>query len=166
MEAARTNDDMGYNNLEEENEPEPGDMVVFPRRVYKHYGVAVDKKHVVHLTAGDPGFSGSNLSSATGSYGEVRKDRVSDVGKNYQVIKRNKTTPGVRDPEEIVCKAEAMVGTKKYYNVYTNNCEHFATELCYGAPESEQTFWAKIIGGLVVAAGVIATVFMAILRRR
>ncbi|XP_061585706.1 centrosomal protein of 120 kDa-like [Cololabis saira] len=48
--------------------------------------------------------------------------------------------------------------TKKQYNLFTYNCQHFATEMRYGKPESQQvkdvTAAAGVAGGAVVGAGV------------
>ena len=43
-----------------------------------------------------------------------------------------------RDPSIIVKEACEMVGRELPYNVVSNNCEHFATDLRYGKAESRQ----------------------------
>ncbi|XP_067318280.1 phospholipase A and acyltransferase 3-like [Anolis sagrei] len=146
---------MGQRQSDEEKAPEPGDLIEFSRGLYKHYAVAVDKDHVIHLTSADPERSSSNVSSTGGSKSEVKKERLSDVaGKDkYRIIRKYDKRYHPRDPEEIVHDAEAMVGQKKRYNLIHGNCEHFATKLRYGISESEQADYG-IIGGSAAIAGV------------
>ncbi|KAJ7305979.1 hypothetical protein JRQ81_010345 [Phrynocephalus forsythii] len=121
---------------QEEQVPEPGDLVEFPRHLYNHYGVAVDNEHVVHLTSANPG----NSASAAGPKAVVQIDRLSDVAwnHNYRVSKKYDQKRMPRDPDEILQDAKAKVGQKVNYNLLNWNCEHFATGLRYGNPESKQ----------------------------
>ncbi|XP_067329543.1 phospholipase A and acyltransferase 3-like [Anolis sagrei] len=146
---------MGQGQSDEEKAPEPGDMVEFSRGLYYHYGVAVDKKYVVHFTSPDTRHSGLNISSVGGSKGEVKKERLSDVaGQNkYRVNNKYDKKWKPRDPKDIVCDAEAMVGQEMDYNLLYANCEHFATKLRYGVAACKQADYAIMGGTAAIAVG-------------
>lgn len=67
-----------------------------------------------------------------------------------------------REPYVIVRDALRMVGRELPYNVVSNNCEHFVTELRYGEAESRQVQAAAVVGG-IAAAGVAVAVLGAAL---
>ncbi|MEQ2180085.1 hypothetical protein GOODEAATRI_032137, partial [Goodea atripinnis] len=62
-----------------------------------------------------------------------------------------------RRPSVIVNEALELVGTTRLYHVINYNCEHFATELRYGNPKSQQVVDALDIGvGVTTAVSVSA----------
>ncbi|XP_062820662.1 phospholipase A and acyltransferase 4 [Anolis carolinensis] len=123
----------------EEKVADRGDLVEFHRGLYKHYGVAVDSKHVVHLTSADPGPLGFNV-SCNGPKAEVKKERISQVAwrNRYKILKKHEQEEDCRDTEVIVLDAEDMVGRITSYNVLKKNCEHFARNLVFGEPRCKQ----------------------------
>ncbi|XP_003223955.1 phospholipase A and acyltransferase 4 [Anolis carolinensis] len=159
MDAATTEDYTEYSSSEEKQVPDGGDLVEFNRGLYKHYGVAVDSKHVVHLTSRDPGPFGYNF-SCNGPKAEVKKDRISQVAwrNRYRVLKKHEQTKDCRDTEVIVRDAEDMVGRKTNYNLLDKNCEHFARNMVFGEPRCKQV--PKVPDGVkltgVLAAGLVA----------
>ncbi|XP_034531215.1 phospholipase A and acyltransferase 4-like [Notolabrus celidotus] len=87
--------------------------------------------------------------------GEVTCDNIWDVVLNDK-FKVNNLWDGKRQPRKpltIVKEAMKRVGKKVEYSLATYNCEHFATELRYGKPESMQI--AKT--ALAVGAGVLGS---------
>lgn len=72
--------------------------------------------------------------------GLVKKQPLSEVvgDGTYRVSKKYDEKYNRRPREEILRDAESMVGKWVEYHLFSNNCEHFATELRYGIPESKQ----------------------------
>ncbi|XP_058471737.1 phospholipase A and acyltransferase 4-like isoform X2 [Solea solea] len=103
----------------------PGDLIEINHGTFNHWAVYIGNDEVVHLV--------------WNSSGEVRRDKLSDVrnGDNYRVnyFLDKKYKP--RNPDVIVKEAKSRIGPSKY-DVFTYNCEHFATEMRYGKPESRQ----------------------------
>ncbi|XP_058471740.1 phospholipase A and acyltransferase 4-like isoform X2 [Solea solea] len=103
----------------------PGDLIEINRGTFNHWAVYIGNDEVVHLV--------------WNSKGEVRRDKLSDVrnGDNYRVNNFLDKKYKPRNPDVIVKEAKSRIGPSKYY-VVTYNCEHFATEMRYGKPESRQ----------------------------
>ncbi|XP_070622685.1 phospholipase A and acyltransferase 3-like [Erythrolamprus reginae] len=117
----------------------PGDLIEIFRTGYEHWAVYVGDGNVVHLTG--PSLSAGVVSHlVVGFPVVVKKEKLSDVvGNNrYRVNNKYDSKYPVRDPKDIVYRANRRVGQKKTYKVFTNNCEHFATSLRYNMPESDQ----------------------------
>ncbi|XP_060642780.2 phospholipase A and acyltransferase 3-like [Anolis sagrei] len=152
---------MGQETSVENREPEPGDIVEFPRGVYRHYGIAIGNGYVIHLTSAEPELPGFHFSSSGGGpKGKVKKERLSHVAwdNKYWVnnIYDHKKKP--RKPEDIVYLAKAMVGKEMDYDLLQGNCEHFATMLRYGDPKSKQAEDGIIAGSATlgtIAGGAI-----------
>lgn len=70
----------------------------------------------------------------------VRKEKLQDVVGtdkwNVNNILDERYEPF--SPEEIVERAESMLDQEQPYRVAQKNCEHFATNMRYGMPESRQ----------------------------
>ncbi len=70
----------------------------------------------------------------------MKRERLEDVAGddryhiNNYLDKRYKPRP----IDDILQDAESSVGREFPYNVATSNCEHFATLLRYGNPQSQQ----------------------------
>lgn len=145
-------------SFKKSNDVLSGDLLRVKRRKgYFHYGIALDKDHVIH-------FSGTN------------DDSIS----NYKDVKIRKTTLSlflrgdsleVNTPfdspfsrEEIVSRAKLYLDQDKfngsYYNLVTNNCEHFARYAYYGTKSSKQVNTVAgvvtVLTGSVVAASTLA----------
>ncbi|XP_045704498.1 phospholipase A and acyltransferase 4-like [Phyllostomus hastatus] len=89
---------------------------------------------------------------------EVKRDLLTDVAGsctlkvNNQLDKELKPLP----VEQILRRAQRMVGKKMPYDIATNNCEHFVTKLRYGVPRSLQVENVVIGAELVSALGAAA----------
>nr|XP_060640440.1 phospholipase A and acyltransferase 4-like [Anolis sagrei ordinatus] len=151
--------------LEEEKVADRGDLVEFDRGLYKHYGVAVDSKHVVHLTSADPGSSRCKFSCA-GPKAEVKKERISQVawGNRYSVLKKREQEEACRNSNSIICDAEDMVGMKMSYNLLEKNCEHFARNLVFGVPKCKQVAQAADKAKIASFFGIMFVAALAIFR--
>ncbi|XP_066575053.1 phospholipase A and acyltransferase 3 isoform X2 [Amia ocellicauda] len=139
---------------EEFPEPQPGDMIEFPRTSFNHWGLYVGNGYVVHLapTGGSGGASVSFLSSFTSPSATVVKDLLKDVaGPGLKFLVKNldhQYQPLPRD--QILESAEKMIDEIVPYSVTTKNCEHFVTELRYGLAESRQV--KNALGSIGLAA--------------
>ncbi|XP_032090187.1 phospholipase A and acyltransferase 2-like [Thamnophis elegans] len=130
-------------------DPKPGDLIEIFRLGYEHWAVYVGSGYVVHVTS-----SGDSNSKAM-----VKKEWLSHVAgrNNYRVNNKHDSTYPVRSPEEIVSMAEMWVGKKMEYNLFTENCEHFATRMRYNVSHCDQVLNAvKIVIHAVFTAGLLA----------
>nr|XP_034986180.1 phospholipase A and acyltransferase 4-like [Zootoca vivipara] len=138
--------------------PKPGDQIEIYRIGYQHWAIYVGNGYVVHLTSADGGtgsFSTIPLSADT-KKAVVKKEELSKVvGKDYWKVNNEKDRKyKVRPVNEIISTANERVGMEIDYNVVTMNCEHFATTLRYGQPDSRQAE-ANLWGTLAATAGAV-----------
>ncbi|XP_061585710.1 phospholipase A and acyltransferase 5-like [Cololabis saira] len=114
----------------DKKEAKPGDLITFPRDGYQHWAVYVGDGDIVHLVT---------LESWAGT-GVVLKEKLQDVVKKNKWRVKNlldyKYTP--RPADDIVRDACSLVDAETKYHLLKYNSEHFATELRYGSPESQQ----------------------------
>ena len=70
----------------------------------------------------------------------VKKEKLKDVaaGATWMVKNHLDNKHNTKSPDVILKEAELLVGQKMPYNLLTNNCEHFVTNLRYDKPESRQ----------------------------
>ncbi len=70
----------------------------------------------------------------------VQKEKLKDVvgSDEYCINNQLDDLYKTRPIEDILQDAKRFVGKEFPYNVATNNCEHFATLLRYGKPQSKQ----------------------------
>lgn len=101
--------------------------------------VAVGSGPILHLGVLVPG----GVVSSSGRKGRVVLEPLREFGRGRRVYWRG--YPGGLPRDQVVERALGMVGEP--YNVFTNNCEHFA-ELCHGRPPSSPQ--------LKLGAGVLA----------
>ena len=136
-----------------------GDLIFFHRKLYKHYAVNLGNGEIVHVTSAEglnsqdavEGIAGQICSSGISSIAVVKKENFRDFHQNgdkVYVEKHNKTP---LPTEEIVRRAENKVG-KKEYNLFWNNCEHFAHWCRYGEGESTQAVALLVAVGIPVGA--------------
>ncbi|KAJ8279454.1 hypothetical protein COCON_G00065200 [Conger conger] len=143
--------------------PQPGDLIEINRGKIQHWAVYIGDGLIIHLTTGPEKTILSISPKAT-----VRKDKMSEVvGTDaYRVNNLLDDTYSPRSPDAIVSDAESRVGQVLPYNLLHRNCEHFATELRYGKPESRQVREAiEAVGeaaaavvGTASGSGVLASV--------
>ncbi len=126
-----------------------GDHVFVRRPGYTHHGVEVNDGMVVHFS-GTPG-------SKRGA--SIRREPLETFSKDATV---QVTDYGERfDPAEVVERAESKLG-QSGYNLYGNNCEHFARWCVTGDHKSRQVNGFKATGAVggstATAAGGVGVV--------
>ncbi|OWF37445.1 HRAS-like suppressor 2 [Mizuhopecten yessoensis] len=153
-------------------ELEVGDMVEFPNFLYSHWGVYIGDEHIVHLTGDEATNAGASGSFASGSFFNVsgvlldkacvKIDHFLKVAEGCMAKRNNGkdhilSAAGIypRPSDEIVRTALAL-RSEADYDIFSNNCEHFASYLRYGAKWSDQADLALgtvLIGGAAVVIG-------------
>ncbi|PWA17057.1 hypothetical protein CCH79_00013258, partial [Gambusia affinis] len=122
------------------DEPKPGDLIEIFRNVYEHWAVYVGDGYIVHLLGPDGNFSSFSTINLPVGKNNILKQKLLEVVSSDEWLINN-----ILDQEKkprpahlIVDQANKLVGTTRLYHVTKYNCEHFATELRYGDPESQQ----------------------------
>ncbi|CAH1244078.1 HRASLS2 [Branchiostoma lanceolatum] len=124
-----------------------GDLLEFPRKLgHSHWAVYAGNENVVHRTGSNDGLNLHPASSASVSgvqldKAKVKEEPLSKVAgaskfyiNNYKdKDKKQAVLPGLK----IVERARSQLG-KSGYNLFFNNCEHFATWCRYGKGTSKQ----------------------------
>uniref|UniRef100_A0A3B5LTI0 LRAT domain-containing protein n=1 Tax=Xiphophorus couchianus TaxID=32473 RepID=A0A3B5LTI0_9TELE len=142
-------------------EPKPGDLIEIFRNVYEHWAVYVGDGYVVHLLGPDGNFSSfSTINLPVGKNNILKQKLLEVVSSDEWHINNNMDQEKQPRPAHVIVEqANKLVGTTRSYNVVDYNCEHFATELRYGAAESQQVQDALKIGlgvtGVSLALGVV-----------
>uniref|UniRef100_M4A634 LRAT domain-containing protein n=1 Tax=Xiphophorus maculatus TaxID=8083 RepID=M4A634_XIPMA len=143
------------------DEPKPGDLIEIFRNVYEHWAVYVGDGYVVHLLGPDGNFSSfSTINLPVGKNNILKQKLLEVVSSDEWHINNNMDQEKQPRPAHVIVEqANKLVGTTRSYNVVDYNCEHFATELRYGAAESQQVQDALKIGlgvtGVSLALGVV-----------
>ncbi|XP_035579000.1 phospholipase A and acyltransferase 3-like [Zalophus californianus] len=136
-------------------EPKPGDLIQIFRIGYEHWAIYVGDGYVIHLTSpGEfPWARCSSMFCALSNKGVVKRELLRDVvaGCRYKVnnLLDNKYKP--KPVNQIIYSAKQKVGQEMEYNLLHRNCEHFATSLRYGKPESRQVQDALVVTGITGA---------------
>ncbi|KAK0155194.1 Retinoic acid receptor responder protein 3 [Merluccius polli] len=123
---------MAPTQFDDEPVPKPGDLIQVSHSVYQHWAVYIGDGYVVHLTY--------LAKCVTTEKAMVKMDRLQDVFKNSD-WNINNTLDEEYEPlpaHVVVMAARRLVDSVMPYCVLWKNCEHFATELCYGKPESRE----------------------------
>uniref|UniRef100_A0A672J6S6 Uncharacterized LOC115403164 n=1 Tax=Salarias fasciatus TaxID=181472 RepID=A0A672J6S6_SALFA len=152
--------ELRYGKQSQQN-PEPGDLIEIFRGGYQHWAVYVGDGYVVHLTVASDvrGSSSNSLSSVPNKKALVKKEKLQDVAgtDEWKINNILDSDSCPRPVDVIVRKACALVGRKLPYFLSSHNCEHFATELRYGWPESRQVL--KVLG-FAFSVGLIVLIFV------
>ena len=136
--------------------PQKGDIVrVRRKRGYCHFGIACSSKEIIHYT----GLQGDDISNPDNI--KIRKTTL----KMFERGDRVEILDGWYSPynaKEVVKRAESFLESAqfrgKYYNFFTNNCEHFARYCYYGESESVQVENGAAAASVLAGALVTATV--------
>ncbi|CAI4220761.1 unnamed protein product [Auanema sp. JU1783] len=139
--------------------PRPGDLIQFQKELYTHWAVLVRDKYIIHVQApeGD-GKAGEVIirkQSLDDYLRAARLENISyelwiDVDKYRMGAKQvqqcwasvNNSFDNIKKPfnvDEIIKRAESMIGTKWSYNLFSHNCEHFAHWCRYGVKVCKQS---------------------------
>uniref|UniRef100_A0A3Q2UIJ4 LRAT domain-containing protein n=1 Tax=Fundulus heteroclitus TaxID=8078 RepID=A0A3Q2UIJ4_FUNHE len=116
-------------------QPKPGDLIEIFRSGYQHWAVYIGGGYVVHFV-----LNGDSTVPVQGGMGVVLKEKLEEVVGNNR-WKINNYLDGKNKPQKvyaIVKQAVGFIGNQLHYNLATYNCKHFATELRYGKPVSQQ----------------------------
>jgi hypothetical protein len=130
---------MGFNKVAT---PLKGDLLRVRRKFgYYHFGIAVNSERVIH-------FTGTGQDFAMKKEMKIIETPLSDFVKDG-TLQIEQPYSGVFNRDEVVKRAKEFVGSNKfldkYYNLVTNNCEHFA-RYCYdGKAQSLQVVSASVI---------------------
>lgn len=114
--------------------PQKGDHIRVKRQLYYHHGIYVSDDEVIHFSgrSSDSVLDWSNCEIIVSSLEEFLK------GGNLQIRRYlNSEKSKIKDKEYIVKRAKSYIG-KKGYNLFTNNCEHFANYCTMDKKISEQ----------------------------
>ncbi|XP_003221514.1 phospholipase A and acyltransferase 3 [Anolis carolinensis] len=124
-------------------EPKPGDMIHFQRALYQHWGIYVGDGYLIHFTLPDWDETIKEVLAGKTLKATIRKDPLKVVGGNlpYGVYNQYDKQQSPLSAEEIVKRAESLLGLQLPYNVMKSNCEHFATMMRYGTPQEGQAGW-------------------------
>uniref|UniRef100_A0A3Q2PMF9 LRAT domain-containing protein n=1 Tax=Fundulus heteroclitus TaxID=8078 RepID=A0A3Q2PMF9_FUNHE len=139
------------------------------RSGYQHWAVYIGGGYVVHFVLnGD-----SSTVPVQGGMGVVLKEKLEEVVGNNR-WKINNYLDGKNKPQKvyaIVKQAVGFIGNQLHYNLATYNCKHFATELRYGKPVSQQVVTTKAelgvgVAGTLVSLGAVFRVILIIELRK
>lgn len=148
-----------------------GDQLEFHRGVYSHWAVYVGNEEVIHL-AGINSFDSACTFNPKHTFtiggkifikAEVKRESVWKVIHGSKVKINNDKDKSCRPfrPHEIVRKAMGMIGDIGY-NVFWQNCEHFAAFCRYGVAWSKQAdnaLTAIVVGGAIITVAGLAYEF-------
>ncbi|XP_026112323.1 HRAS-like suppressor 3 [Carassius auratus] len=146
-----------------EKKPEPGDLIEISRGLYNHWAIYVGEGYVIHLAPpSEHAHAGaSSIMSVLHEKATVKKDQLYEVVGNDEYCINNLLDDNYkpRPVREILRDAHSFLGKERPYSVFSQNCEHFVTELRYGKPHSRQVQDAV----RTVAAGAGATLGVGII---
>ena len=132
-----------------------GDHLLIDRGPYWHHAIDRGDGTVVH-------FAGPAKQKALAV---VRLDTYANfVGENYSYSIVTRQYGQHSHPDEIVRRAETMIGTTGY-NLFFNNCEHLASWCVTGASESRQVEHFTAVGSVsivTVSSGVLTKEVLAL----
>ncbi|KAG8581503.1 hypothetical protein GDO81_007694 [Engystomops pustulosus] len=140
------------------NDLQPGDLIEIFRPAYQHWALYLGDGYVINVAPMEENTVAS-FSSAKSVFSRkalVKMQLLKDVvgSDTYKVNNKydDKYTP--LPAEEIIQRAEILIGQEICYDLLGNNCEHFVTLLRYGEGVSDQANRAiSAIGFVTAAAG-------------
>ena len=124
-----------------------GSHIKVPRSGYDHHGIYVGRYQVIH-------FSGKSTSLIDKSQGRIGLTSLRKFALETKIeMVEYKPLPPIFSREDIVARAEERLEKARAnddddkYNLFFNNCEHFATCCVTGQAKSEQ-IRTVVLGGL------------------
>jgi hypothetical protein len=114
------------------NDLKPGDHVYVSYDVFTHHGIYVGDGSVVELY--------NNWKKRSGTGSDVPRIRRISLGEfaNGREVKVRQYPPSECDPPHVVVERALSRLGEEGYNLFNNNCEHFATWCKMGEPRSSQ----------------------------
>jgi len=116
-----------------------GDHIYVKRKGYTHHGVEVADGYVIHFK----GSPGSNKLAAL-----IVRTKLEDFGPSIKI--RNRRYEERLTVGEAIARAESKLG-ESGYNLFSNNCEHFASWCVLGERVSRQVYTVAGLGGVSTA---------------
>ncbi|KAM6436158.1 phospholipase A and acyltransferase 3-like [Liasis olivaceus] len=118
--------------FQNEDSPQPGDMIQFQMFGFQHWGIYVGNGEVVH-------FAWPVVQLFPPKF-KVYREKMMDVpgAMKYAVWNKYDRDYPPLDPNHVVERAQHMVGKVFKYSIARANCEHFTTLLRYNVALSEQ----------------------------
>lgn len=117
-----------------------GDIIRVCRGIYYHYGVYVGGRRVVHFSAP------KGIHEMDPLMADIREVSLSDFSKGETITVDNRYEAKFPSTE-IVDRARKMIGTQLgRYDLYGNNCEHFANWCKTGDTKSHQS---KVVSSII-----------------
>nr|WP_181374712.1 lecithin retinol acyltransferase family protein [Pectobacterium carotovorum]AKG47558.1 NC domain protein [Pectobacterium carotovorum] len=104
-----------------------GDHIFSPRGFFYHHGIYVGGGQVIHYSGLSSGFK----------KGKVCLTTIQEFSGDHQIIAIYTHEEPVYSPEEVIKRAISRLN-EDAYNIFKNNCEHFATWCITGKNHSEQ----------------------------
>lgn len=127
--------------------PMPGDIVVADRIIYRHYGIYVGNDSVIH-------FSGEEGREKDSTRARIIETSLAAFLQESPVLVEESYVYPAFPSDQVVDYARSRLG-ERGYNIFTNNCEHFANECKYGKRMSRQVAaYLKMAGMAALAIGV------------
>ncbi|XP_069068863.1 phospholipase A and acyltransferase 1 [Pleurodeles waltl] len=145
-------------SLEFPGNPQPGDLIEIFRPAYQHWALYLGDGYVINVAPVDEG-PAATLASAKSVFSRkalVKMQPLKDVvgSDTYKINNKYDDTYTPLPSDEIIERAEFLIGQEVSYDLLGNNCEHFVTLLRYGEGVSEQANRAiNAIGFVSAAAG-------------
>ncbi|XP_031443044.1 phospholipase A and acyltransferase 3-like [Clupea harengus] len=125
-----------------DEKPEIGDLIEIFRGPYQHWAVYIGDGYVIHMAphTEQAGGGAYSMMSMMCDRAIVKKEGLWEVvGEDEWKINNlldEEYEP--RPAHEILREAKSHLNKELPYCVFRGNCEHFATELRYGKPQSRQ----------------------------
>ncbi|XP_028979172.2 phospholipase A and acyltransferase 4 isoform X2 [Esox lucius] len=145
----------------DDKKPKPGDMIEIFRPGYMHWALYIGNDLVIHLAPPSelPGAGFNSKGSVYSSKAKVKMEKIWVVVGDDQWRVNNQLDDKyqVRPIHEILRDAQGYVNTVLPYCLFSQNCEHFVTEVRYGKAESRQAVASSALAGLgLILAGAVA----------
>lgn len=154
-------------NLNQIEQLEEGDIIMFERGFYHHSALLIDSTHMlcIHRSGepdnpGDLAIASASLLGMPTAKASVTEDHLIEIAGYSRLKKSNEIFDKKLSPktkEEIVNEAKKRLG-ENGYSVTSKNCQHFVSECrngCAISPEVEQIVNGAFYSGLI---GICATV--------
>lgn len=168
-------------NLNQIEQLEVGDIIMFERGLYHHSALLIDYEHMlcIHRSGepdnpGDLAIASSSLLGIPTAKASVTEDHLIEIAGYSRLKKSNEIFDKKLSPkskEEIVSEAKKRLG-ESGYSVTSKNCQHFVSECRNGnaiSPEVEQiaagAFYSGIIGMATLVLAVASKYFQTTKKR-